>query len=236
MALVLLALSGALHAQEAQEGQIRLASETWKEYTEADGTGLAWDIFRLVFEPEGLEVQRLMAPYTRSIGLVQRGAADAWVGSYREEIESGVFYPTWNYDDDQISALGLASAPTPTLDDLDKYRLVWVRGYGYQDYLPKVGHFSEIQRRVGIPGMLELGHADFYIDALTEVTDVLRETRNPKQYRVTPLMRLPMFLGFADTPRGHKLAAIYDRRMEELVKSGELRPIFERWQQPYPFD
>jgi len=24
--------------------------------------------------------------------------------------------------------------------------------------------------------------------------------------------------------------------MEQLVKSGELKPIFERWKQPYPFE
>jgi len=29
---------------------------------------------------------------------------------------------------------------------------------------------------------------------------------------------------------------LFDQRMEQLVKSGELKPIFERWKQPYPFD
>ena len=29
--------------------------------------------------------------------------------------------------------------------------------------------------------------------------------------------------------------ALYDQRMEQLVKSGELKPIFEKWKQPYPF-
>jgi len=29
---------------------------------------------------------------------------------------------------------------------------------------------------------------------------------------------------------------LFDHRMETLVKSGELKPIFERWKQPYPFD
>jgi hypothetical protein len=29
---------------------------------------------------------------------------------------------------------------------------------------------------------------------------------------------------------------LYDRRMAQLVEQGSLRPLFERWQQPYPFD
>ena len=43
-----------------------------------------------------------------------------------------------------------------------------MRGYDYQHYLPGVQHFQEIQRRVGILRMLELGHADFYLDASTD--------------------------------------------------------------------
>jgi len=29
---------------------------------------------------------------------------------------------------------------------------------------------------------------------------------------------------------------LFDHRMETLVKSGELKPIIERWKQPYPFE
>jgi|GEM_PF-3956467 len=28
---------------------------------------------------------------------------------------------------------------------------------------------------------------------------------------------------------------LFDQRMEALVRSGELRPIFGHWKQPYPF-
>jgi ABC-type amino acid transport substrate-binding protein len=84
--------------------------------------------------------------------------------------------------------------------------------------------------------MLELGHADFYIDARPEVDYVLSRAAKPQQYRVTNLTQLPLYLGFADTPRGHALAELFDQRMTQLIASGELRPIFERWQQPYPFD
>jgi polar amino acid transport system substrate-binding protein len=63
-------------------GQIRLASETWNDYTNADGSGLAWDVLREVFEPAGVKVKIRSVPYTRSVGLARRGEVDAWVGSY----------------------------------------------------------------------------------------------------------------------------------------------------------
>lgn len=234
--LLLLGAASNAHAQEALPGEIRLVSETWKDYTHADGSGLGWDIMREVFEPAGVSLHIQSMPYTRSIGLVQRGEADAWVGAYRGEVEEGVFFPKWPYDADQIVALGVRDKPVPTLEDLGDYRLVWLRGYGYQEYLPNVRDYREVQRRSGILGMLDLGYADFYIDALTEVDEVLGEASDRSHYRVSKLTRLPVFLGFADTPRGHRLAEFYDQRMAALVASGELRPIFARWQQPYPFD
>ncbi|QEY61111.1 ABC transporter substrate-binding protein [Metapseudomonas lalkuanensis] len=215
--------------------EIHLASDVWPGHTEADGTGLGWDILRRVYEPEGIQLKVHIVPYTRSIGLVQRGEADAWVGSYRNEAE-GAYYPRWHYDVDQVSALSLNSTPVPSLATLGRYRLAWIRGYDYQNYLPNLKHFTEIQRRSGILSMLELGHVDFYIDARTEVDDVLDTATDRSRYRVTPLLRLPLYLGFADTPRGRRLADIFDRRMTALVTSGELRPLFKRWKQPYAFD
>lgn len=237
LAILLSVLGGACaQAESALPQEIRLASEVWQGHANADGTGLAWDILRQVFEPAGIELVIQIVPYTRSIGLVQRGGADAWVGSYSNEVGEGVFYPRWHYDVDQISALGLIEQPVPTLATLGGASLVWVRGYEYQRYLPNLKHYREIQRRSGILPMLDYGHANFYIDAQTEVDEVLEGAADRARYRVTPLTRLPLYLGFADNPRGRALAQLYDRRMEQLVESHSLRPLFERWQQPYPFD
>lgn len=215
--------------------QIRLASEQWNNYTEADGRGMAWDILREVFEPAGVAVQISSVPYKRSVRMVQRGEVDAWVGACREEPRK-VHYPRWNYDTDHIYALGLATDPVPSLATLGRYRLVWVRGYKYQNYLPNIHHFNEVQRRADVLSMLLLDRADYYIDALTEVDYVLSQVADPALFKRTHLVELPLFLGFADTPRGHTLSALFDRRMDELVKKGRLRPIFQRWHQPYPFE
>ncbi len=113
-ALLLLLCLGALLGVPAAEsgplpGKIRAASEEWADYTQADGQGMGWDILRAVFEPEGVKLEIRSVPYTRSIGLVQRGEVDAQVGAYRDETE-GLLYPHWHYDVDHIYALGLASS------------------------------------------------------------------------------------------------------------------------------
>ncbi|MGY2957718.1 polar amino acid transport system substrate-binding protein [Pseudomonas sp. TE6349] len=222
-------------AGDSQPGQIRLVSEEWADYTNADGTGVAWDVMRKVFQPAGIEVVPQSAPYSRAIGLVKRGEADAWVGSYKDESEDNL-YPRWHFDVDHIYALGLASKPAPTLATIGDYRLTWVRGYAYGKYLPRVREYREIQRREGILPMLEHDRVDFYVDAMTEVDYVIGQSSQPDRFRRTHVVELPMYLAFARSERGEALRDVFDKRMAELVRSGELKPIFERWKQPYPFD
>lgn len=231
--IVLCVFTAVVQAQEVP-GKVMLASEEWNDYTNKDGTGLAWDVLRQVFEPAGINLQTRSVPYTRSVGLAQRGEVDGWVGSYRDEAE-GVLYPHWNFDSDHIYALGLASTPTPTIATLGHYRLAWVRGYKYEEYLPNVRRFNQVERRDGILAMLLHGRADFYIDALAEAKYVLSQADDPSKFTLTPIAELPLYIGFADNEQGRGLMAVFDQRMAALVKSGELKPIFERWKQPYPF-
>ena len=215
-------------------GKIVLASEEWNDYTNRDGSGLAWDLLRRVFEPAGITLETRSVPYTRSVGLAQRGEADGCVGTYRDEV-SAVLYPRWNFDADHVYALGLATSATPTLATLGNYRLAWVRGYKYEEYLPTVRRFNQIERRSGILPMLQHGRADFYIDALTEAKYVLSQAQDPALFKLTHIAELPLYVGFADTERGRALMAVYDQRLGLLVQTGELKAIFERWKQPYPF-
>lgn len=233
--IALCAFTSVLQADEASvPGKVMLASEEWNDYTNKDGSGLAWEVVRQIFEPVGITLQTRSEPYTRSVGLAQRGEVDGCVGTYRNEV-SGVLYPRWNFDADHVYALGLATAPTPTQATLGDYRLAWVRGYKYEQYLPNVRRFNQIERRDGILPMLQYGRADFYIDALTEAKYVLSQAQDPALFKLTHIAELPLYIAFADTERGRALMAVYDQRLAALVKTGELKATFARWKQPYPF-
>ncbi|MFQ6574992.1 substrate-binding periplasmic protein [Pseudomonas sp. UM16] len=237
--MIVALVANSVHASEVIDlpKEVRLASERWEDYTNADGTGIAWDILRKVFEPAGVRVAVISVPYSRAIGLVKRGEADAWVGSYFEERADNL-YPRWHFDVDHIYALSLASTPLPNTDNLGQFKLSWVRGYDYQRYLPKVGEYREVQRREGILLMLERKRVDVYIDAQTEVEYVMDQARDDERskFRSTHIAELPMYLAFGKTEKGRALMALFDQRMAKLVASGELREIFSHWAQPYPFD
>ncbi|MFJ3484532.1 substrate-binding periplasmic protein [Pseudomonas sp. NPDC090202] len=232
---VLTAASGSADSPAGKPRDIVLVSEQWNAYTEADGTGLGWDLMREIFEPAGVRVITRIEPYTRAVGLVQRGEADAWVGAYEHEVE-GTLYPKWHYDTDEIYALGLTSKPTPNLLTLGNFRLAWVRGYEFQHYLPNAVHFKEVARRDHILSMLEYGRADLYIDAKPEIDFILGQSEDAGRFRMTWLKAIPLYLSFSNNDRGRALRALFDERMALLVRSGKLKAIFARWKQPYPFD
>ncbi|WP_060485594.1 ABC transporter substrate-binding protein [Pseudomonas sp. NBRC 111123] len=231
---MMLSLAPWVMAADALPKQIHLVSEEWIDYTNADGSGVAWDVLRKVFEPAGVKVLTQSAPYSRAVGLVKRGEADAWVGSYKDENDDNL-YPRWHFDMDHIYALGLATTAVPTLATVGQYRLAWVRGYDYSSYLPNAHNFREIQRREGILPMLEHERVDFYIDAQTEVDYVLGQASQPERFRSTHVAELPLYLAFSKNEHAMALRDLFDKRMAELVRSGELKPIFEHWKQPYPF-
>ena len=222
-------------ADEPAAAEIIAVSDVWEGHTNADGSGVGWEVLRKVFEPAGFKVRNESVPYTRSIGLVQRGKADVWLGAYPNEVENAVF-PKWNYDFDRVYALGQSAAPVPKNDNIGQYRLFWIRGYDFQDQLPNVTTYREIQRREGVLEMLQNKRADFYIDAIEEIDFVLSGAPDKSAYRITKVAELPLYLGFSPNERGRELAVLFDQRMELLVKNGELRPIFAAWNKPYPFD
>ena len=221
--------------EQTLPAEIHVASEVWENHSNADGTGLAWDLLRAVFEPAGVKLVGSSEPYTRSVGLAQRGKVDAALGMYRDEV-GDLDFPRWPYAADRVVALGLTRLPKPTLQTLANYRLIWVRGYAFQDQLPSVGRYQEVQRRDGIPAMLREGHADFYIDDDAEVDFLLASLEQHADLRVTELQLLPLYLAFARTERGRALKQLYEQRMDVLVRSGSLRAIFNRWKDHYPYD
>ena len=91
--ILLCAVAALVQAEDAPvPGKIMLASEEWNDYTNKDGSGLAWDVLRQVFEPAGITVQTRSVPYTRSVGLAQRGEVDGWVGAWPSRLWLSVPY------------------------------------------------------------------------------------------------------------------------------------------------
>lgn len=233
--IIFLALTTA-QAQESEINEIRFLSDSWENVTNKDGTGLCWELFQKVYEPVGVKVTFDIVPYARSVRMVQDKQTDAAVGVYKDEFDKALF-GKWHY----LSDIVLVAFKKGKVENWEgeaslSGRIGWMRGYAFNEYLKENIKFDETDDRKAALKMLLMGRLDFFIDTEAELKAALEtDAVNADDFQVETLLKLNVYLAFADTERGRRLMTIYDDRMAQLVASGELKPLYKKWQLTYPF-
>ena len=234
----LLLNSACILAQDVKS--IHVATDVWDRYTHADGSGLYFDILRLVYEPQGIDVKYTITPYKRSVLLVTSKQLDAWVASYKGE-ETDVIYPEIILGYDEVVAL-FKKTTFPNWEgeaSLKNRTLAWIRGYGYENYLKVDTQWRELNEREQVIPMLERDRVDAFLDHIEDVQALV--DRSPRiernTYRTGLVFRLDLYMGFANTPKGQALADLWDERMQQIIASGELKSLWEKKSgTPFPFE
>lgn len=212
---------------------IEIHTEAWPDYTNRDGTGFAWDILRAVYNPSGVELEKVFVPYSRAVRDVVEGEADAWIGSYGDE-NANALYPTWHYDADRLQAL----FPKEQLKgwrgpwSLRGRRVGWVRGYEYDKYLDVGVSKVLLKDRSRVVMLLRTGRINFWLDAAYEIENLLKSRGDEidrSRYVRRNIMNQKLYMAFADNRRGRYLRDIWDRRLPRLLESGRLAVIYDRW-------
>ncbi len=212
--------------------QIKLASEEWEDATNKDGTGLYWDLMRLIYEPIGIKVQYSTATYSRSVALTKQKKVDGWLGSYFEE-EDAILYPKFHFDADIVSALYKIK---PGFEWKGKESLAgknvgWMKGYDYNEYIDTQFKSKEFKERKKGLVLLDKGRLDFILEDQTELISALEKNHvNKDNFKYTTLMNLNIYPAFANNARGQELRKIYDERFDLLFKSGEIQALYDSWE------
>ena len=226
-----------LQGLAAELRAIHFVAEAWEGTTNADGTGLCWELLRKVYDPVGIQVEFEIMPYLRAVKIVQAKEADAAVGAYLNEYE-GVLFSKWHFAFDVVAAIFKKGKVAAWEGEKSlSGNIGWMRGYAFDQYLQITPKFFEVDRRESGLKMLEAGRLDFFIDDEEELVELLNQGIIRKDdYQLGKILTLNLYLTYADNDRGRELRRIFDERMSVLVKSGELKPLYERWKFAYPFD
>lgn len=216
---------------------IRIATPAWAKLTAKDGSGLYFDLLRKIYGPAGVKLEYQIAPWKRAKAMIRRGEADAMLAAYRTPPEDGWIYPNKPMDVDQIMAVVRREAMTDWrgTETLGGRRVVWLRGYNFQNYIKADMKWREVDNAKQGWTMVARGRADAYLDILPEVTHYLKN--NPDQtglFRIEEALAINTYLRFADRPKSRKLIETYDRRMAELLGTKELIELYRSWEQAYP--
>jgi polar amino acid transport system substrate-binding protein len=230
LVFALIALS-AVAMQAQSVASIDVAAEEWEDCTYADGSGLYFETIGLVYAKQGAKVNVKIVPYARSIEMVESGKTDICLGTYAGEAKNAT-YPKYPLDYDDITVLipaAKASAFKSEADLKDK-KVAWIVDYGYDEQLDVPVKLTEVSNSESGIKMLQSGRIDYYIETKSDISAALEALGIPeKDFVFRTIKWIPLYACFAKNEKGAQLQAIWDRRLPELFKSGELKKLFFKW-------
>lgn len=224
-----------LNISVANAETIRWVTESWKNYTDKDGSGLYNDIINAVFAEHKLEI--IYMPWKRSLSEVKKGTADMTGAT---SFVDGYIIPRYPILAPPVSILFDKKKMTYTdLTSLENYIAVWARPYENEIILESNKAFIKgfsVQERETAYKLLVSGRADYYLDTkalhqawFETLGNESNETLQALDYQLEDISHLNLFMIFSDNNRGQSLKKIFDKSMTKMIQNGQLRKIYEKY-------
>ncbi|WP_221793156.1 substrate-binding periplasmic protein [Oceanobacter mangrovi] len=215
---------------------VKLVAPDWPGLTNADGTGLYWDIVHRVYEPLGITVHTSEAAWNRAMKMVTEYYLYSGIVGEVLDTREPLVFPQMPLEMVYLYALARQGFDTPLQQA--GVRVGWQKGYDLfaADSVPfEIHEFRNPEQAIE---MLDKGEIDYVIDSREALLDYLKQNqREVSNYRLT---RLPdgkgVYVGFYDVPSAKPLIEIYNERIHELKASGELQAIYQQYQAEMPPD
>ncbi len=208
--------------------EIFIVSESWEELTNKDGSGLYFDLARMIYEPAGISVEIKIYPYKRSSMMVEIKRADAWLGSYFEE-EDYAIYPKYYFDEDVVTAM-YKKKKFPKFDGVNSLKdkdVCWVRGYDFDEYInvPIIEH--ERNDRKSILQSLDKDRFDIFLDAKFDMSEAIEKFKfDTSEYGFNEIFKFKLYPAFRDDERGKILKEIWDKNFKVILDDGSLKKLY----------
>ena len=208
--------------------EIFIVSESWEELTNKDGSGLYFDLARMIYEPAGISVTIKIYPYSRSSMMVEKKKADVWLGSYIDEEEYAI-YPQYYFDHDIVTAM-YKKKKFPNFDGLKSLRdrdVCWIRGYEYDEYIDITIKKHERNDRKSILESLKKDRFDVFLDAKFDMSDAIERFKfDTSEYAFYEILKFKLYPAFRDDERGKILRDIWDKNFKIILDDGSLKKLY----------
>ena len=219
-----------------------IATPVWENQTNADGTGLFFDLLHAVYEPAGITLKISIAPIKRSCKMLENKEIDASVGFYSDtvgEIIGWDFYQTPKHPiiTENFCAVFKKSkqARWRYPESLSNARICWIEGYDLKDRIPVPITYQKAATQKQAWHLLQTDRIDYYVDARSDSLSAAKQySINLEDYQFGSMWVDKMYIPFAKTERGAYFMTVFDQRMEQLWGNGQLAQIYAKWGVPLP--
>lgn len=213
---------------------VNVVAAEWPEFTNKDGTGLYWDILRAVYEPAGIRVKPATLPWDRALKMVtEHRVYHAIVGEARNS-SAALLYPRYAIDVEYLSIIYPLAAGIrwQGMNTLKGKTIGWMKG---QPVIPPAQrNFKLREYRSSAEGLqwLQQGKIDMMVDEWDAIQLALEDAGVGMDYFEVQDMPYghDVYVAFAEGPVSEYLISEYNRRIPELIASGELQALYRKWQ------
>lgn len=217
--------------QAADAPKLTLLTSHWEKYTEKDGTGLYFEVIDRTLGIAKFDIK--LIPWKRAQNEFKKNKGDVLVGE--SNTNKDCHFPKWAIDADFFSFFYLKSnvKAKPTEHDLQKkFKIVWVRGYGLHEFAPEISKYEEVDDMKQGFEMVLKNRADVLLDYHEDLKDYIKSRKlDPQEHIVEPSRYSGSFINicFKKNQQGETLAHLFDQKMNQLYKSGELKKIYLKY-------
>ncbi|MBN2428141.1 MAG: transporter substrate-binding domain-containing protein [Deltaproteobacteria bacterium] len=221
---------------------INVVTPQWDGQTNADGTGLFFEIVRRVYEPHGIKLTYHFVPWKRAQQMVGSSKADAMLCVWREHArEEGQLIPHFPMFVEYTGVVFKKGSIVPWqgIKSLDGKSAVWLRGYDYHTFDHFAGiHFrkwTEVDDYDRAWLLLSNDRYDVYIDALIDLDHFIASKHvDMTLYQLETLWGENAYVAFSPTEKSKVLMDVYDTEIQKLFNTGALKKIYEKWGVRFP--
>lgn len=228
------------HAEQEREFQfkrsqiknINIVAPVWEDYTNADGTGLYWDILQSIYANQNIKLKPSSVSWNRALKMVTKYQIyNAIVGEYLDS-EEPLIFPKYPIDVEYLSVLSKnGELAFVDIKSLTGKRVGWLKDY---DLIKEseidftLREYRTVQQGLEL---LNAGKLDYIIEEWDEIANTLSSNNlSLENYQMKEMPEgTDVYVAFADNAVSKVLIEIYNEEIEAMVKSGSMQAIYKKW-------
>ena len=209
---------------------IHLATENWPGFTNEDYSGAYFELIKLIYPSEQLQLQVTFTNFNRALHLVQHQKVDMTLAVSGQQ-HAGLTLSELPMDQDNIVAVfAKDSQRINSIADLAGLRLGWNLAYDFGNIIGvQQSGYEVLSVEQGVEMALNK-RLEVYLAEQSQVTLYLQQHPvKAAQLSLVPVAADNTYAAFAATEHGLKLKQQWDSRVRTLLQNGELQRFYQHY-------
>ena len=220
------------HFKRNQIKSINIVAPEWEDYTNADGTGMYWEILQTIYSNQDIKLKPSSVSWNRALKMVTKYQIyNAIIGEYLDS-ESPLLFPKYHIEVESLAVLSKNSeAAFVDMSSLAGKRVGWLKDYDLIDESEidfTLREYRTVQQGLQL---LDEGKLDYIIDEWDELASALSSNNlSLDDYQMKNMPEgTDVYVAFADNAISKFLIEVYNEEVEAMVKSGSMQAIYKKW-------